>query len=446
MGITDVFKIDEIKTERDAALKELGVVKASIAGTEKMTHVELTAAIAKLEQEKLEAQAGIRKIVAFQKQKQDEMDAQIAAANAQVAARKKEVIFLDDQMLLQSFGFYKVKYDLENSEAYRVKLEEIRAKQEAMVKSDKAVIAGKGWTVNNSQAEGEKMVKDYVKLILRSFNNECDASMVNVKFNNIDSIEKKINKAFETLNKLGQRMMISIAAAYLNLKLQELHLCYEYQVMKQKEKEEQKLLREQMREEAKVLKEIEERKLKIEKEERLYLKALATTNELLAKATTDVERAMIEQEKASIESKLQGVEQSKLDVLARERNSRAGHVYIISNVGSFGENIYKIGFTRRFDPMERVYELGDASVPFDFDIHAVIFSDDAPALELALHKAFHERRLNMVNMRREFFNVSLAEIEHVVKTNFNKPFEFTMLADASEYRQTLVLKTPKPVQ
>lgn len=128
------------------------------------------------------------------------------------------------------------------------------------------------------------------------------------------------------------------------------------------------------------------------------------------------------------------------DVQNREQNTRAGYVYIISNLGSFGENIYKIGVTRRFDPVERVDELSDASVPFDFDIHAVIFSDDAPALENALHKAFEHKRLNLINRRREFFNVSLDEIVRVVKTNFSKPVEFTKIADAAEYRETLVLR------
>ncbi len=120
-----------------------------------------------------------------------------------------------------------------------------------------------------------------------------------------------------------------------------------------------------------------------------------------------------------------------------EEHTRAGYVYIISNIGSFGENIYKIGVTRRLDPTERVDELGDASVPFSFDIHATIFSDDAPALENAIHKAFEHRRMNMINYRREFFNVTLDEIENVVKTNFEKPVEFIRLPDASEYRQSI---------
>ena len=195
-----------------------------------------------------------------------------------------------------------------------------------------------------------------------------------------------------------------------------------------------------MREEAKLLKEIEEMKLKLGKEETHFAKALVSIDAQLLKASSDAEREMLETEKANLHLKLAEIEQNKQDLLNREQNTRAGYVYIISNVGSFGEHVYKIGVTRRLDPQERIDELGDASVPFRFDIHATIFSDDAPALEYALHKAFEHRRLNIINRRREFFNVTLKEIEEVVKTNFNKPVEFIELADAIEYRESLALQ------
>lgn len=422
MSIFDMFNVSQIKAERDQARRALASLKQSLAGTDRMEIHELKQVLVELN----------TKEATLHKQVQD--------LEKQVKERKAEVIILDDEILLQSFGFYKPKYDLENSSLFKAKLEEIRAQQEQIVKSGQATSASTSWTVNNSKAEGQKMIKDYVKLILRSFNNECDASIINVKFNNIESIEKKIKKAFETLNKLGQRMTISISPAYLNLKLQELYLVHEYQVKKQEEKEEQKRLKEQMREEAKLLKEIEEMKTKIEKEEKHFNKAIEAINKKLETAKSQAEIDILNKEKASIEVQLIEVEKDKQDVFNREKNTRAGYVYIISNVGSFGENIYKIGVTRRLDPTERVDELGDASVPFDFDIHATIFSDDAPALENALHKAFHHRRLNLINMRREFFHVSLDEIEQVVKTNFQKPVEFVKLADADEYRQSLMLK------
>jgi hypothetical protein len=227
----------------------------------------------------------------------------------------------------------------------------------------------------------------------------------------------------------------------LRLKLSELYLCHEYQIKKQEEKEEQRQIREQMREEAKLQKEIEEMKAKIEKEEKHFNKAILLVTEQLQKATTETERELLASELSNIQKKLTEVEKDKQDVLYREQNTRAGYVYIISNMGSFGENVYKIGVTRRLDPQERVDELGDASVPFYFDVHAMIFSDDAPSLENALHKAFDNRRLNRINLRREFFKVTLDEIEDMVKKNFNKPVEFTKVAEAEQYRQSLILRS-----
>ena len=128
------------------------------------------------------------------------------------------------------------------------------------------------------------------------------------------------------------------------------------------------------------------------------------------------------------------------DVDYREANQRAGYVYVISNIGAFGENVYKIGMTRRLDPQDRVDELGDASVPFDFDVHAMIFSDDAPRLEAALHNAFADRKLNFVNQRREFFRVSLDEIKKVVKENYDRSVEFVELAPAEQYRESIKLR------
>ncbi len=451
MSILDALQVNKIKAELEQTRKERDDLKALMAETGRMELHELQQAIRNLQEQKVKAEHELeeqkakegRELESFQaslQKKRQSLDQEIDKLNAQIAAKRNEIVILDEEVLLQSFGFYKPRYELQNSEQYKVKLDQIRERQAALVKAGKAASCPTNWTVNNSQKEGERMIRDYTKLVLRSFNNECDASIVDLKFNNIEAIEKKIRKAYEALNNLTQRMNISITNEYLNLKLQELYLCYEYQVKKQQEKEEQKRLREQMREEAKLMKEIEDMKLKLAKEEKHFNQALEALNQRLQQTTDDVERKALELEKANIQQKLAGVEKDKLDVQKREQNTRAGYVYVISNVGAFGENVYKIGVTRRLEPKERIDELGDSSVPFDFDIHALIFSDDAPALETALHQAFNQRKLNMINLRREFFNVTLDEIETVVKNNFNKPVEFTRLADAGEYRQSLKLR------
>ena len=380
-----------------------------------------------------------REIQELEKRKQD-FDQQLSELAKQIELKKNEIIVLDDEVLFQSFGFYKPHYDLQNSEIYKAELSQCRSRQERLVKLGMAATFPTNFTFNNSRAEADKMIMDYVKLILRSFNNECDASIASVKFSNVDSIEKRIRKAFDVLNNLGKRLSIAIVPEYRALKIQELYLCYEYQVKKQEEKEEQKLIREQMREDAKLLKEIEAMKFKIEKEEKHFNKALENINARLKQVQTESEQNLLEKEQQEIMQRMSAIEKDKLDVQNREQNTRAGYVYIISNLGAFGENIYKIGVTRRLDPEDRVDELGDSSVPFDFDIHAMIFSEDAPTLENALHKAFEHKRLNMINRRREFFNVSLDDIELVVKKNFNKPVEFVKLADAAEYRESLMLK------
>lgn len=440
MGFMDMFRVGKIKRDLEAAQKECNTLRETLSETEHLDYVALKQAILELGARRDKAMTTVTTLEANVQQKEQALHQQLSGLEQEIETKKKDLVEMDEETLLQTFGFYKPRYNLTNSEAYKDRLEKIRDRQESMVKGGSAATCSTAWTVNNSQREGEKMIKDYLKLILRSFNNECDASIINVKFNNIESIEKRIRKAFDTLNTLGKKMSIAIAANYLDLKIEELYLCHEYQLKKQEEKEEQKLLRERMREEAKVLKEIEEQKAKLGKEEKHFTKALASIEAQILRAKSETERVALEQEKAGIVYHISEVEKTKENILYREQNTRAGYVYVISNVGSFGENIYKIGVTRRLDPQERVDELGDASVPFDFDVHTLIFSDDAPALETALHRAFEKRRLNLINRRREFFHVSLEEIKQVVRTNFNKPVEFVELADAQEYRESSVLR------
>lgn len=232
-------------------------------------------------------------------------------------------------------------------------------------------------------------------------------------------------------------MNISVSNDYLDLKIKELRLAFEYQQKKQEEKEAQKAERAELREAAKLQKEIELQRKKIEKEQTHYQTAY---EKLLKQLEATPDNVDLIKKKAELENQLQDIEKAIQDIDYREANHKAGYVYIISNIGAFGENVYKIGMTRRLDPQDRVDELGDASVPFNFDVHAMIFSDDAPALEAALHKAFEDKKLNMVNTRREFFNVTLDEIKEVVKKNFDKTVEFIDVPDAEQYRVSQKMK------
>lgn len=356
-----------------------------------------------------------------------------------VSDLKQQVVETEENILMQSFGLYQPRYQFMKADEYKARLLEIRASQKDMIKDKTAVTGNTSWTVNGNASKGKKMVSDMQKLLLRAFNAECDDVIEHVKYNNIESSEKRITSSRDSISKLGQLMDIAITPRYYKLKIEELYLAFEYQQKKQQEKEEQKEARARMREEAKLAKEIEEARKKLEKEQTHYNNALAQINKQLEAAGED-ERGAILEKKQKIEEQLSKIDSAFKEVDYRDANQKAGYVYVISNIGAFGENVYKIGMTRRLDPMDRIDELGDASVPFDFDVHAMIFCDDAPKLEAALHNAFAERKLNFVNQRREFFNVTLDEIKKVVKENYDRSVEFIEFAPAEQYRQSLLLK------
>ncbi len=378
----------------------------------------------------------------IQKAKEQLADIQKAVLKAQseLSTKKQEIIQTDDDLLLQSFGMYEPHYSYALSDDYKSHLKTVRDMQKEAIKAGLAVNGNENWTVNGSSTKGKKMVHDMQKLLLRAFNSECDDAIEHVRFNNIETCEKKINASANAISKLGEMMGISITIRYINLKLEELYLMHEYHLKKQDEKEAAKELRQRQREEAKAAKELAEAKAKLEKEQSHYTNALARLNEQLLKVTTEDEQKDILKKKAELEGQLAKIDVELKDVDYRAANQRAGYVYIISNLGAFGENVYKIGMTRRLDPMDRIDELGDASVPFNFDVHAMIFTDDAPGLEAALHNAFADRKLNFINQRREFFNVTMDEIKNVVRQNYDKTVEFIDVAPAQQYRESLRLR------
>ena len=364
---------------------------------------------------------------------------EINELNSNIKELKKDIITFSDEILVQDFGLYEPRYSFINADAYKAELTNIRNKQKAMIKDGSAVSGSIDWQVNGSAAQGRKMIKDMQKLLLRAFNSECDEIIGKVKYNNYDASVKKMERSFNAIAKLGVTMSISITSNYYDLKIQELRLALEYQIQKQREKEEKAELRAQQREEARLQKEIKEQRKNIDKERKHYEQALSNINKQIS-SSSDENIEELNKKKEEIIQFLSDIDTKIKDIDYREANQKAGYVYIISNIGSFGEGIYKIGMTRRLNPQERVDELGDASVPFKFDVHAMIFSEDAPALEAKLHRAFEDRKLNLVNQRREFFKVSLEEIKEVVKNNFDKTVEFIEVPDADQYRISLKLR------
>lgn len=439
MGLGDIFKtgqfkaeIEELKQENIRLQDELSHAQ-SLFTPEMQNAQKLHERIGKLNAQKSTLENNIKDIESDITQRRSNIE----QLDLEIKNREKQIIDLDDEILVQDFGLYRPHYNFANALDYKEKLAEIRSRQKALIKNKDAVTGNTNWQVNGSVSKGRKMVNDTQKLLLRAFNTECDELISKVKYTNYDASLNRIYKSAEAISKLGTIMDISIKHAYLNLKVEELRLAFEYQQKKQEEKEAQKAARAEMREAARLQKEIEAQRKKIEKEQTHYQTAYDRLMKQLEHSPDD--EALLSK-KAELENQLKDIDKAIKDIDYREANQRAGYVYVISNIGAFGPDVYKIGMTRRLDPQDRVDELGDASVPFNFDVHAMIFSDDAPALETALHKAFEDRKLNMVNTRREFFHVTLNEIKDVVKKNFDKTVEFIDVPDAEQYRISLKMQ------
>ncbi|MEG0999203.1 MAG: DUF4041 domain-containing protein [Clostridiales bacterium] len=315
------------------------------------------------------------------------------------------------------------------SEEYKTKLSLCKNEQAELIKNGKAAYS-------TGTAGTKKEISDNIKQILRCFNAECEAAFIGLSVKNSDSRRAKINKSYEVLNKIFGVDNVTLDKKYLELKLEELNLYYAYDQQLQIEKEDQKAIREQLMEEEKLRREIEQAKKKIEKEESQFKGEIDKLMGYMQKAD-DIEKQLYVDKIKELEERLKLVEKDKENVFQREQNTRAGYVYIISNIGSFGENVYKIGMTRRLDPMDRVKELGDASVPFPFDVHALIFSEDAPGLETVLHQTFRKYEVNKINPRKEFFKLPLDEIKDAVKNKHNATTQFIDIPEAEQYRAGL---------
>ena len=279
------------------------------------------------------------------------------------------------------------------------------------------------------------------KKLLRAFNAETDYYLTNVRMNNVDTYRNKITNTFSTLNRLFSIDNVQITKELLNIKLEKLDATYKYYYVLEQERELLKTKKEELREQQRVEKELQTQKDKIIKEENQFRKEVAKLMKYLESSNTDIEKELYADKIKELEDKIKELEKDKKDVENRETNTRAGFVYIISNIGSFGENVYKIGMTRRLEPMDRISELSSASVPFPFDVHALIFSEDAPALETTLHNYFRKQEVNKVNSRKEFFRVNLEEIKDLVHKEFNNTVHFTDVAVAEQYRETLRIES-----
>jgi hypothetical protein len=356
-----------------------------------------------------------------------DLESKKALATAEFVELQQEINTLELSILIDHYNIS--DYSGLTSEECKNKLSLLKVEEQKLLKSDEYVeIFSSG---------SRKEINNNMKQIIRCFNSECDNVIMNISSKNIDSMRSKIIRCFESLNNIFEIDGIQLTEDALEYKLEGLNLIYTYEIKKEQEREQQKAIKEQMIEEEKVRREIEKQKAKIEKDQLQFTNEITKLMAYMQKTQNDIEKQLYIDKIKELESKLNELEKEKETVLEREANARAGFVYIISNIGSFGEDVYKIGMTRRLEPMDRIKELSSASVPFEFDVHAMIFSENAPELENTLHKYFEQHSVNRINLRKEFFHVTLDEIEKIVKDNYNNTVNFTRIPIATEYRQTL---------
>ena len=379
-----------------------------------------------------------------------------------------------EESLLLDCGYYEPNYTFQHDDNWKKMLNTIKSRQKSLLKRlpeyfftkqpnenyggiflknlilafdavelEEKYLGGR-WFKNGNHKDrlknGENFQLQFLKLMLRAFNAESDALISKVTWKNLELQTKRIEASFDSINEIGSKYhFCSISTFYKKLKIEELQCVYEYEEWKQKEKEEQRRIREQMREEERAQVEIEKAKAQAILEEIRYQKALEKAQSEVEQAN-EKQKEKLNKEISELMLRISEMEEKKRK-LSQAELTKTGHVYIISNIGSFGENIYKIGMTRRLEPMDRVKELGDASVPFPFDVHGMIRTTDAPKLENALHKLFDQRRLNLENNRKEFFNVTIDEIQESLKgisekLDLRADLQLTMIAEAKQFRQS----------
>ena len=338
------------------------------------------------------------------------------------------------------FGIFETpEYLHEMPERYEAEIRRVRERQRELIMNGEAVELAEDIEINGSSKTGSAVLSGQAKLILRAFNIECDILIEKLNPGNFDRTLERIEKVAEGLEKTSVSLATGITLPFIDLKFEECRLVYEYKLKKAEKDEEQRLIREQMREEQKAIREYQKAIADAEKEERIYRDLLEKARQKLQTVHQD-EKGELEARILVLEAQLKEAEAKEERAKSMAELTRRGHVYVISNIGSFGEEVYKIGLTRRLDPLDRIRELGDASVPFLFDVHAIIFSEDAPALEAALHQRFHHARVNAVNRRKEFFNVSLDEIRSAALELAGEEIDFRTTVAADEYYETRRLK------
>lgn len=421
----------------DAALASIGELRTLLdrVGGGDLVVMQEVAAQMRREQAELQSSVERQRLEIAQRTASAEENLRILESDARAVSdriddRKRELAQLDmhlsDTVVMVDNGLTNYMHPAESSLELSGRLSEVRSQIKEMIRGKMAIKARDNFIFNNSASQGRKFVADMSKMMLRAYNAEVENCVLTVKAGNGETARNRLERTRDQVERLGSLINLRIDGRYHALRLEELDLSLRYQNAKKSEKEAEREEKARLREERKAQQELAQRRAKLDKEREYYHHVLQS---LVEQGRTD--------EADEIRSQLEGLNEEIEKVDFRAANIRAGYVYVISNVGAFGDRMVKIGMTRRLDPMDRVRELGDASVPFGFDVHALFFSDDAVTVEADLHRRFADRRVNRVNTRREFFYASPTEVRDVLSEVTGNLLEFTEEPEAEQYRLSL---------
>lgn len=427
----------EITAEKQVADNDILVAKNEAKAIREKAKITLDTAQAKADTQLRSANEQSKKMIADAEAKAKEIagEAYEIAGKAKdleqtVTAMKNIISGYGTQYLKPTYALLdELAADFGHTEAGQ-KLKDARENSARMVRAGLAAVCD--YVEANRKATAIAFVVD-------AFNGKVDSILTKTKKDNYGTLEQKIKDAFQLVNYNGTAFRNArITPEYLDARLEELKWGTVVSELKAQAQEEQRRLREQMREEERARREYEKAMKDAAKEEEMLRKAMEKAQQQMATAN-EAKKAEFEAKLADLQKKLEEAEERGKRALSMAQQTKHGNVYVISNIGSFGENVYKVGMTRRLEPLDRVKELGDASVPFPFDVHAIIETDDAPALETNLHRALSLMQMNKVNPRKEFFKVQLADIRALVEKAGLKA-NWTIEAAAAEYRETLAIE------
>ena len=385
---------------------------------------------ADIERRKQEQAAEVRRVAeqtrAEEQRRTEELRADIDRLQREEAGLQERLHPMRVQVKLDEAGFTDYDNPAKDSVGLGAELRDLRKDVQMAVRNYSVISSAEEITVPTTKAGRNKLSRDTAKLALTAFNSQVDTIIEGATARNYEAALGKIHRIADTIERLGASSSIRISPDYIEMRTRELLLAVQHLQAKQTERELERERKAELREQARAERELEAERERLEKEKQHYLNVLKVVQD-----TGDQE------ETARLKEELVAIEKGINDVEERTANIRAGYVYVISNIGAFGDRMVKIGMTRRLDPMDRVRELGDASVPFGFDVHALFFSDDAVTLEADLHRRFADKRVNRINTRREFFYATPAEVRDALSQIAGNLLEFTDEPEAEQYRLSL---------